>query len=165
MCQWVIPVYFFYFGRLVAQWAALWGSDEPRGREGRREEAAEAEPPRHRHSPHFQWRPTLSPHSNIFCRARVTKQAEQDSSHSPGIDYQIIPRTWFALYSPGRHLKHIEHRIQVIYSSATGDPGRWVQSQRYLSWFWALWFQRWPATSRYVMWNLLRFFFLNYVPG
>lgn len=32
--------------------------------------------------------------------------------------------------------------------SGSGEPGRWVQSLRFLPSFWALWFQPWPDTLR-----------------
>lgn len=94
---------------LAAWWrsAHCSGSEEPGEGGGSRGRAAAPQT----HNPHFQRRATLSPPSNVFCRARVTKQAKQDSSRSSGSDHQIVSWTWFGLYSLGGHLTEIAHRI------------------------------------------------------
>lgn len=139
--------------QLSAWWrsALLCGSDEPGGgRRQQRQSSRATDTHTHTQRVHISRgdRFTVSHQHFSWSSGNKTSGAGIVPPLSD-VDYQIIPRTWLlAVDSPGLHLTPIAHRIQVIYSSITGDPLRWVQSQRYLSWFWALWFQRWPATLR-----------------
>lgn len=88
-------------GRLVAQ-CALCGSEESEEGGGSRGRA------RHGHtvSPHFQRRPTFSRFQR-FLSSSGDKTSGAGLVPLSGIAYHIVSRTWFALYSPGRHCTHI----------------------------------------------------------
>lgn len=144
MCSPLFDRYFLFYSpdlsrsmwkRAAAAWrrsAPLCGSDTPR--EGGGSEAEAQSRATDAHASHFQRRPTLSL-APTFCLwssgnktsgAGRSRLASRDRSSDSSQDLAVAA-------PPGRHLTRTAPRIQVISSSVTGDPGRWVQSPRYLS--------------------------------
>lgn len=104
-------------------------------------------------------RQTVSPSVSQAATLWAELGWQNKRSRSRAAPREHIPALFPGLGLPfdraGRPLVHVLHSGSKLFTvGAHGDPGRWVQSRRYLSSFWALWFQRWPAISRYVIWVL-----------
>lgn len=114
LCLMAVPA----AGRLVAQCVLLSVAQM----EQRREEAAEAEQPRHRLTVHIsrEDRHSVSHQHSLSSSGNKTSGAGLVPL-SGILDYQIIPRTWFALYSPGRHLTHRARRIYKLFTVAQAE--------------------------------------------
>lgn len=102
-------------GRLVAQCALLCADQ----RNQRREEEAAEEPPRHRHSPHFQRSPTHSPLQHFLSGSGNKTSGAGLSSRSSGQIIRLFPGLGLLFYILlDATFSNIAHRIYKLFTVA-----------------------------------------------